>query len=287
MTGPSAGNGGKSLLTALSLFSSLVIQGKIPTSIRPFFFGANLIALEKKDGGIRPIAVGCTLRRLVAKIAGNKVTDDMSSLLAPQQLGFGVKGGAEAAVHAARQYLHSLPPDMLLLKLDFSNAFHSIRRDKMLLAVRKLAPELYPLVHSAYSSPSSLFWGDKVILSAEGVQQGDPLGPLLFCLTLHDLISELNSELVLGYLDDVTFGGSLADVSRDVKHFEQAAEQLGLKLNHEKMKVITNDLYVRSEMLLLFPNAQFIDPCDATLLGCPIGDVNSITASISKTKFIG
>ena len=47
LTGPSAGNGGKSLLTALSLFSSLVIQGKVPTTIRPFFFGANLIALEK------------------------------------------------------------------------------------------------------------------------------------------------------------------------------------------------------------------------------------------------
>ena len=81
-------------------------------------------------------------------IIGNKVTDNMSSLLAPRQLGFGVKGGAEAAIHAARQYLHSLPPDMLLLKLDFSNAFNSIRRDKMLLAVKKLLPELYPLVHS-------------------------------------------------------------------------------------------------------------------------------------------
>ena len=129
----------------------------------------------------------------------------MSSLLAPQQLGFGVKGGAETAVHAARQYLHSLPPDMLVLKLHFSNAFNSIRCDKM-LAVKKLLPELYPLVRSAYSSSSSLFWGDKIILSAESVQQGDPLGPLLFCLTLHNLISELTSELILGYLDDVTFG---------------------------------------------------------------------------------
>ena len=35
-------------------------------------------------------------------------------------------------------------------------------------------------------------------------------------------------------------------------------------------------------MLLLLPNAQFIDPCDATLLGSPIGDISSINASISK-----
>ena len=99
-------NGGKSLHRALSLFSSLVIQGKVPTSIHPFFFGANLIALEKKDGGIWPIAVGCTLRRLVVKIAGNEVTDNMSSLLAPQQLGLGVKGGAEAAVHSTCTLYH-------------------------------------------------------------------------------------------------------------------------------------------------------------------------------------
>ena len=38
--------------------------------VRPFFFGAFMVALEKKSGGVHPIAVGCTLRRLVAKVAG-------------------------------------------------------------------------------------------------------------------------------------------------------------------------------------------------------------------------
>ena len=31
--------------------------------------------------------------------------------------------------------------------------------------------------------------------TAEGVQQGDPLGPLLFCFTIHSLFSQLVSEL--------------------------------------------------------------------------------------------
>ena len=159
------------------------MQGKVPTSIRPIFFGANLIALETKDRGIRLIVVGCTLRRLVAKIAGNKVTDNMSSLLARQQLGFGVKVGAEAAVYAARQYLHSLPPDMLLLKLDFSNAFNSIQRDKMLLVVKKLLPELYPLVHSAYCSPSSLIWGSRRCTAGRSSRPS----PLLFHSAQPDL----------------------------------------------------------------------------------------------------
>ena len=48
-----------------------------------FFFGANLTALQKKDGGVRPVAVGCTLRRLVVKVAGCKVMDAVGEILDP------------------------------------------------------------------------------------------------------------------------------------------------------------------------------------------------------------
>ena len=40
------------------------MEGKVPVGLRPFFFGAKLIGLRKKDGGIPPIAVGNTLRRM-------------------------------------------------------------------------------------------------------------------------------------------------------------------------------------------------------------------------------
>ena len=90
------------LLSALAAFSTLDLEGKIPLPICPFFFEATLIALEKKEGGVRSIAVGCTLRRLVAKIAGFRVLENMATLLASRQLGYGIRGGAEATVHAAR-----------------------------------------------------------------------------------------------------------------------------------------------------------------------------------------
>ena len=131
-----------------------------------------------KEGGIRPIAVSCTLRRLAAKVAGFRVRDKMAALLAPRQLGYGVRGGAEAAVHAARLYMQDLQ-HRCVLKLDFRNAFNTLRRDKMLQAVQNFAPDLLLFVHASYSTPSSLFWSDKTIQSVEGVQQGDPLGPLL------------------------------------------------------------------------------------------------------------
>ena len=53
----------------------------MPDAVRLFLFGVSLVALEKKSGGVRPIAVGCTLCRLVAKIAGWMVVDDMAGLL--------------------------------------------------------------------------------------------------------------------------------------------------------------------------------------------------------------
>ena len=59
---------------------------------------------------MRPIAVGCTFRHLVAKVAGRKIGDEMGELLAPQQFGFGVSGGSEAAVHAARIYFCVILP---------------------------------------------------------------------------------------------------------------------------------------------------------------------------------
>ncbi len=167
----------------LLAFATLVLDGRTPEEVRPFFFGASLVALQKKCGGIRPIAVGCTLRRLVAKVAGFSVADDKAALLAPHLLGYGVRGGAEAAVHAARKFLSNLDPEHAIVKLDFSNAFNSIRRDSMLEAIRSHAPSIYPLVHTAYSALLVLRWGDRTISSAEGVQQGDLLA-LSFSVSL-------------------------------------------------------------------------------------------------------
>jgi hypothetical protein len=53
---------------------------------QPVFCGASLCALSKKDGEIRPIAVGETLRRLVAKAACKVVKSKMSEKFAPVQI---------------------------------------------------------------------------------------------------------------------------------------------------------------------------------------------------------
>ena len=48
----------------------------------------------------------------MAKTAASGVIVVISTLLCPRQLGYGVCGSAEAAVHAARKFLQYLKMDM-------------------------------------------------------------------------------------------------------------------------------------------------------------------------------
>ena len=92
-------------------------------------------------------------------------------------------------------------------------------------------------VYSAYSFPSTLLWGDHTFQSSEGVQQGDPLLPLLFCLTLNRHCVQLPSPLTVMYLDDVSLSGPLDDILHDLNVIK-AAEELGLFLNNSKSECV-------------------------------------------------
>ena len=163
------------------------------------------------------------------------------------------------------------------------NAFNSIRRDKMFRAVLELAPRLFRFVHSAYSSPSTLFWGDQTIQSAEGVQQGDPLGPLLFCLTIHQLGPKLISEFQMFYLDDGTLGGTADDLRHDLEEVVRVGAEIGLELNEVKSEIICNSCNrdTIDPLLLSIPGALVVEPQEATLLGSPIGEVSSISSTLA------
>ena len=259
---------GADMLSALTVFVNMVLAGHCPKEVTPVFFGGRLIALDKKSGGIRPIAIGMTLRRLVSKCANAVGVARLASLFTPRQLGVGISGGCEAAVHSARRFLQSLPADHVMVKLDFSNAFNSLHRHDMLLATRDRLPELYGYCLSAYSEPSILFYGQYSVMSNEGPQQGDPIGPLLFCNTVHPLLESLESDLLIGYLDDLTLGGAQSVVARDVERVIESGHSMGLDLNVGKCELIVQPgTQVTHPLLQSF---QRVDVVDASLLGAPL-----------------
>ena len=166
------------LVVALTGFVNTLLRGDSPEAIIPILFGGRLIALAKKEGGIRPIAVGSVWRRLASKCASTYAIRATRDLLAPRQVGVGVPGGAEASVHASRRFIDSLKTNQFFFKLDFSNALNTPRRDSMLEAVKAEVPEIYNFCHLSYAHGSDLIFAERVIRSEEGPQQGDPLWPV-------------------------------------------------------------------------------------------------------------
>jgi Reverse transcriptase (RNA-dependent DNA polymerase) len=150
--------------------------------------------LSTKDGGIRSIAISCTLRRLVAKAACGTVRDRVTERLVPLQLGFGVQQGAEAAVHAARCYIRNLTPGGVLLKIDFTTAFKTINRDEVFSSTADYAAELLPFIDVCYGQPIFLCYGQYVIKSEVGVQQGDPLGLMSYCTSTQKMIQSIKTN---------------------------------------------------------------------------------------------
>ena len=74
LTGRASVEAGTRLLTALTDLINVALKGEVPEFATSTFYGANLCALTKRDGGIRPIAVGCTYRRLATKVGARPLS---------------------------------------------------------------------------------------------------------------------------------------------------------------------------------------------------------------------
>ena len=91
------------------------------------------------------------------------------------------------------------------------------------------------------------------------------IGPLLFCNTLHPLLSSLDSNLNLGFLDDLTIGGPVATVAKDVSRVLDVGKELGLTLDVSKCELIAeNACTVNDSLLQSFP---MVPIAEITILG--------------------
>ena len=140
------------LASALARFINVCLEGKISNLITPFFAGARLIALSKPVGGIRPIAVGNTLRRLVSKLACKIIYLTAGEYFVPRQLGISQSAGAEAAIHAVRNGIDQKVHDegSTAYQGDFKNAFNRCDRSTFPGATRQTLPEIPQWTHFYY-----------------------------------------------------------------------------------------------------------------------------------------
>jgi len=149
-----------------------------------------------------------------------------------------------------------------------------VDRSSFLKKVRDLFPKMYNWVHLLYSKSSYLIFGDKIIESSCGVQQGDPLGPFLFSLVLHDIPLAINEctrlFLNLFYLDDGTMVGKADDVLKALDIIQNMGEERGLFLNLSKCEIFWPS-GIHQSVKDKFPKEIKICEEDGTdLLGAPI-----------------
>lgn len=273
LTSRCVGDAGVQLISNITELVNLMYSGNVHQDIVPILYGANLIALTKKDGGVRPIAVGTTLRRLASKIAVRHILSKLQPRFEPVQLGFGVKGGCEAAVHALRTYLKEGQCEVLL-KVDVKNAFNSVNRDTLLAEVKSNTPEIYNYLLHCYADPTKLMYRSNELSSEVGCQQGDPLGPAIFSLAINPIIQNLASKFNVWYLDDGTLGGDANTVLADLSQIKNKFQSIGLELNFNKCELFIqnpcNSNDIKEKFNALAPEIKIVDKSTLCLLGSPI-----------------
>ena len=64
-------------------------------------------------------------------------------------------------------------------------------------------PELYRFTCDSLDCNPQLIFGENIIISAEGSQQGDPLSGLQFCEPIQSTPTEREARTNLGFVDDI------------------------------------------------------------------------------------
>ena len=174
--------------------------------------------------------------------------------------------------------------DFVILKVDLKNAFNKVSRYHILRLAKKHFPGLARWLHWCYGAAEDpyLWFGDWIIRSKEGCQQGDPLGPLCFSLVIQDIIVAIskacpNLALNLWYLDDGIIAGKSADVMAALRIIQNLGPEMGMDLNLKK-----NELVKFSSEPDAFPKDFKRFYRNFELLGTPIGDEKYCTEFIVK-----
>ena len=245
-------------------------QERVPGEIAQAPMGARLTALTKIDGGVRGIATGCSLRRLVARALAKRFIKV-----------FETRAGTDCVGHMLRAATDARPT-ATILSVDGIGAYDHVHRATMLSRLHQMpgARAILPFVRLSYAQPSNYAWyhdeGERrIVTQAEGGEQGDPLMPLLFAIGIQGVLEEVATHLADGeqlcaFLDDVYLLCEPARVEPLYKVLEEAMMRVaGIQLNQGKTRA-WNQAGIEPDNIAEI-GQEVWQPEGITVLGTPVG----------------
>jgi hypothetical protein len=225
------GSSSKLLREALASLASWMANDLPPWAAIRALMAGRLLAIDKSPG-IRPIGIGETWRRAIAKCLLHVAGTSAKEACGIDQLCAGLESGIEGAIHAMKHQwdIHKAEEDWGFLLIDAKNAFNEMNRTVMLWTVRHEWPAGARFTFNCYKHWGTLMIrnndGTATFLSSkEGVTQGDPLSMFVYGIGLLPLIRILKVSFPemdqTWYADDAGTGDSFDPIKAHFRMLEE------------------------------------------------------------------
>ena len=178
-----------------------------------------------------------------------------------------------------------VPVCNVFVKLDMTNAFNTARQVHFLEVCSSRALLILRLASTAYATSSHLVIGSETILSETCVQQGDPLGSILFAFAVDEIVRSVRSSINIWYLDDATIGGPVEIVCEDLHLIIPMLSDIGHEVNPSKSEISNVSCDIFQSVLLAIestlPRVTVTERADLNILGAPI-NINGCRTGVIK-----
>lgn len=289
MIGEMPGGEGEMLLKELDRFVCTQLRDGSPEGMAQILCCARLTPLKKKakmvgsQDGVRPVAAGETLRRLVGKtfMHQEKVREANRDFLGKQH-GVGVPSACSLVGMSLQQLVNCLRKrgcdNWVVLLVDLKNAFNHISRMRLLTNILGKCPEAFPWLQTCLGKHTPLFVGGQVIMSQTGVPQGCPVSGWAFCLGINDILQEIDTmlEWQAWYMDDGLLVGDMGQLANAIDCVEVRMRERGMEINWGKCVLwgpgATNEavMGLQGRAIAKIPRTPYGPGSGITVLGIPV-----------------